>query len=326
MFLKTKPLGYPSPSRMIINKFYLFVFYFFRLILFINYRSPFIFWIFTELNLLIFIVIIYALSRKDYKQEIFDLVLFYFLIQSIASIFLLRDFFFSEDFFIFNSDSIFLASMLMKLGIFPFFYWIYKISNFFNLYPLVLVLTFQKIPFFSFLFRSINSNLIFILLFSFISGSVLIFYSRNFIFLMVSSSIRARFWIFYIYSFSFYFFLIYFLIYSLFLYLLFNNYLIESKIGFNLYFNITLFMFILGLPPLSLFFFKLYLIKFFLLNFGNFEIFVFWFFSFISLFGYIGYRFKRFYSNLDLYLFTTKLDYKIYFFFLSSIFFFLFLI
>lgn len=69
-----------------------------------------------------FIIMMYALSGKEYKQEIFDLVLFYFLIQSIASIFLLRDFFFSEDFFIFNSDLIFLVSILIKLGIFPFFY------------------------------------------------------------------------------------------------------------------------------------------------------------------------------------------------------------
>lgn len=311
---------------MIINKFYLFSFYFLRVIIFINYSSPFIFWIFTELNLLMFIIMMYALSGKEYKQEIFDLVLFYFLIQSIASIFLLRDFFFSEDFFIFNSDLIFLVSILIKLGIFPFFYWIYKVSNFFNFYSLVLVLTIQKIPFFSFFFSSINSNLIYILLFSFITGSILVFYSSNFIFLMVSSSIRARFWIFYIYSIRFFFFLIYFFVYSFFLYLLFNNYLIESKIGFNLYFNITLFMFLLGLPPLSLFFFKLYLINFFLLNTGNFEIFVFWLFRLISLFGYIGYRFKRFYTNIDLYFLSTKLDLKIYFFFLSLIFFFLFLI
>lgn len=311
---------------MIINKFYLFSFYLLRVIIFINYSSPFIFWIFTELNLLMFIIMMYALSGKEYKQEIFDLVLFYFLIQSIASIFLLRDFFFSEDFFIFNSDLIFLVSILIKLGIFPFFYWIYKVSNFFNFYTLVLVLTIQKIPFFSFFFSSINSNLIYILLFSFITGSILVFYSSNFIFLMVSSSIRARFWIFYIYSIRFFFFLIYFFVYSFFLYLLFNNYLIESKIGFNLYFNITLFMFLLGLPPLSLFFFKLYLINFFLLNTGNFEISVFWLFRLISLFGYIGYRFKRFYTNIDLYFLSTKLDLKIYFFFLSLIFFFLFLI
>lgn len=311
---------------MIISKTYIILVYLLRMTFFFNYSRPFIFWIMVELNLLLFIMIIYTFKGIRFKQEIFDLTIFYFLIQSIASILLLRDFFFSEDFFIFNSDLIFILSILIKLGIFPFFYWVFKISNFLNYFSLSLLLTFQKIPFFCILFSSFNSYIFFILFFSFFSGSILVVYRKRFIPLLVASSIRRRFWVFYLFGYRFNFFLFFYLIYRIFLFYIISCYNYTFKSSLKFWFRLIFFAFLLGLPPFRLFFFKFSIINSIFLNFGSLDSFLFWGLSFVSLFGYISYTFKRFFWISEPYNRLIKSGAEIFFYLIRIVFFFSFLL
>ena len=185
-------------------------FYLLRLSFFLNSSSSFFFWIITEVNLLLFIMILIILGNFWSKQEYHDLLLFYFLIQSLSSIFILRDFFFSLDFYIFNRDYMFLLAMLIKLGMFPFFYWMFKISSFLNSLSLVLILGLQKIPFLVVLFSIQRSVFMVLILLSFFSGRLIILFSARLIDILICSSISYRFWVFYLYTFNFYVFLLFF--------------------------------------------------------------------------------------------------------------------
>lgn len=147
----------------------------------------------TEINLLLFICLMFIFIELEYKNEFQDLILFYFVIQSVSSIFILRDFFLSIDFFLFNNDGLFLIAMLLKLAIFPFFFWIFKIRRYVRILSLSLILRIQKIPFFFVLFRCFDKALIYILIGSFIRGSLLIVFRFNFVGIIVSSSISYRF-------------------------------------------------------------------------------------------------------------------------------------
>lgn len=311
---------------MIIPFYYMFFFYMVRILLFLNFSRPFLFWILTELNLLFFIGLMFTLIRFEYKQEIHDLILFYFIIQSLSSIFFLRDFFFSLDFFIFNSDLIFILSMMIKLGVFPFFYWVFKVSRFVNVLIFVLILRIQKIPFYLVIFSSFNEKILFFLLGSFISGSLIIFYSSRIFNLLVCSSVSYRFWIFYLYNYRLFFFLFFFFIYRLVIFFFLRLYSINFRYQKNFVFLLILVSFFFGLAPLRLFFFKFFIIYLLDSNFFLYEIIFFWFFSFLSLFGYIKFFYKVFFSFNNFYLFRDSSFLKIFFFFLIVIFFFFFII
>lgn len=92
------------------------------------------FWIAIEILMLIFIGLRYTLFVRSYSQ-----LISYFLIQAIASFFLLI-------FYIYHTPILFSFSILLKLSIFPFFTWyinlIYRFPNF----MFWLARTFHKVP------------------------------------------------------------------------------------------------------------------------------------------------------------------------------------
>lgn len=310
----------PPVLLMIISQIYYIFFYLISLILFLNFRSPFIFWVVTELNLLLFILLMYN-DLNEEKQEYHDLILFYFIVQSLSSIFILRDFFFSLDFFIFNSDLIFLLAILIKLAIFPFFYWIFKISNFLNIYSLTALLSLQKLPFFLVFFSSQRRYFIILILMSFLRGSFLILFRNNFINILICSSITYRFWTFYLYTFNFYLFILFFIIYMIVIFLFLSRYNMKDS---NNVFIIFLFIFFLGLSPLRLLFFKFIVVSHLAERFRLNEVLFFWFFRFLTLFGYIKFSYKSFFYKFYLYTLSVGYTIKSFFFFFSTIFFFFF--
>lgn len=309
-----------------LSNFFNLIFYSISLILFFNFNRIFIFWMLTEINLLLFIGILLSFIGNTYKQEIFDIVLFYFIIQSLSSIFLLRDFFFFDNLVIFKLDIFFIGSILIKLGIFPFFYWVYKITDFLKSFNLWILLSLQKIPFFIFLFRRFDKNISVYMLRSLIFGSILIFFSKNFTQILVSSSIILRFLIFFMYEIRIFIYLLFFYFYTNFLFILITSYLKNGKFNLNLISNLNIYIFLLGLSPFSLFFFKFDLINSFFLNLGFWEVLFFFFFRFLSLFGYMSYSFKIFFSNLEPYVYSMEFEIKITFFLLRSLFFFFFIL
>lgn len=314
-----------SPSlSMITSWFYFTTLYFARLFLFINFTSPFIFWILTEINLLLFVCLLLMLGGIRFKKEINDLILFYFIVQSLSSIFILRNFFFCGDFFIFNYGNIFLLAILIKLGIFPFFYWVFKLARFINSCSLPLLLGFQKIPFFMVLFSMENSILMVLISMSLLSGSLMIIWSNTFVNILVCSSISYRFWTFYLYGIRAYLFIFFFSIYSLLLYLMYHSYLENTESRASKWFVIFLYMFFLGLTPLSLFFFKILVVQFVFTRMGISEILRFWVLSFLGLFGYMKFSFKSFFSSVTVYSNIFKSIFLKALFYFARIIFFLF--
>lgn len=309
---------------MITSWFYLTILYFARLFLFINFTSPFIFWILTEVNLLLFVCLLLVLGGVRFNKEINDLILFYFIIQSLSSIFILRNFFFCGDFFIFNYGSIFLLAMLIKLGIFPFFYWVFKLAGFINSCSLPLLLGFQKIPFFMVLFSMENSILMVLISMSLLSGSLMIVWSNTFVNMLVCSSISYRFWTFYLYGIRVYLFIFFFLIYSFLLYIMYHSYLENIESRASKWFTIFLYMFFLGLTPLSLFFFKILVVQFVSIRMGILEVLRFWAFSFLALFGYMKFSFKSFFLSVTIYSNIFESMFLKFFYYFVRIIFFLF--
>lgn len=283
---------------MIISQLFLIWFYFINIVLFFNFNRPFIFWLITEINLLLFISIMWIFIDLEFKHSFQDLMLFYFIIQSLSSIFILRDFFLILDFFTFNSNLLFIIAILVKLAIFPFFFWIFKMGSYLNSISLTFILRIQKIPFFLVLFNSINFLVLVFIIFSMIAGSIMILYRKNLVFMLICSSVIYRFWIFYIYNIRLFFFILFFLFYSILIFLVLT---IERQLFFNSkgWFYLLIFIFFLGLSPMRLFFFKFYVVNILYSNYDLIELLIFWTFRFISLFGYIKFSHKRFFKKLE---------------------------
>ena len=288
---------------MIIRNYILSCLYVLSLLIFMNYSSPLIFWILAEINLLIVVSIFIYLNFTESGQEVFDLSFFYFVIQRLGSIILLIGFRLTYDIYRFYINYLVIFSLTLKLGIFPCFYWIYKLCDFLPKSVLLILVTFQKIPYFFFFFGCNSILILKILFISFIIGvSILLFRSRL-PFLLVSSSVLSRFWLYYLFRIRVFFFLFYMLIYIMFINLVLSNRLHSSF--FSSLLIVCSFCFLIGISPLSLFFFKFSLVVLFCDLFSFFDLSIFFFFRFLTLFGYFKYFFKSFFTNPPFYFLTS---------------------
>lgn len=293
---------------MITTSFiYFFFFYLIRILFFLTRGRVLIYWVFIEINLINFILILSFFSSKfDLKKEV---SFYYFLIQSLGSLIFL----FSSS--IFDSlnldlDILVLLALRLKLAIFPLFSWFFFLRSSLRSIIFILIITFQKIPIFLILFNFSTNYLSLFLLFSFISGSILIFFRSNVFALLIRSSISRSFWIYLIFLEDNKIFFLFFLFYTLTIFFFFGE---ESSIH-----NLILFCFLCGLPPFSLFFFKFFLVNF--LRFNFFFLFFFILFRFVRLIGYTKFFFFNFFSEKIPYwkheiLFKIKLYIGITFFF-----------
>nr|YP_010571306.1 NADH dehydrogenase subunit 2 [Dermacentor reticulatus]UZG91442.1 NADH dehydrogenase subunit 2 [Dermacentor reticulatus]UZG91455.1 NADH dehydrogenase subunit 2 [Dermacentor reticulatus]UZG91468.1 NADH dehydrogenase subunit 2 [Dermacentor reticulatus]UZG91481.1 NADH dehydrogenase subunit 2 [Dermacentor reticulatus]UZG91494.1 NADH dehydrogenase subunit 2 [Dermacentor reticulatus] len=106
----------------------------------ISSNSWFIYWLSMEMNLMSFIPIL-----NNYKIKNCNSMIIYFVIQSFSS-----SLFFISSFQFNLSNSIFFLSLLnisilIKLAIFPFHFWLMSISESLNFNALFLILSFQKV-------------------------------------------------------------------------------------------------------------------------------------------------------------------------------------
>lgn len=286
------------------------------------------FWMLIEVNLIIFLMVIYYLRKFYFKEERFGVRIYYFILQSLGRlIFLLR--INSKDLGFLLGDWIFIFSIFLKIGLFPFFFWVYKLGECSGYIITFFILTFQKIPLFIILFFNFRNNILFLIFFSFIFGSFMIYFSFNYLFLFISSSISSSFWVYLIFLDNFYLFSIFFLIYtfSLFLFFFFLESRNFSLLSYGEFLLLTvIFIFLVGLPPMRLFFFKFNISFFFGLGLGSLELLLFWFLRLVSLFGYTKFFFSYFVMNEILYLKNEFWISKISFFYFNLIFFLCFLI
>lgn len=283
---------------MMTRLFFTNSFYILGIFLFYGSNTLFSFWILIELNLLFFLVVVYLFQGKD--LEFFSYRLFYFLVQSLGSVLFLLSILLQRLDLDHSFDLVLVFSLILKIGLYPGTFWVFQMGCFFSFRTMYYLLVFQKIPLFILLFTLSPLFLEAVLILSFIYGSLYLFFSKSLRDVFIRSSIASTFWVFYLFlsrANSFFFFLFF---YSLILFLIL---FIRSKSpegicnskNFNSLLSILTFIFLCGLPPMSLFFFKIELIHFLTFGWSVISLFFVFLFRFISLFGYLSFFFKNFF-------------------------------
>nr|UYB77885.1 NADH dehydrogenase subunit 2 [Amblyomma americanum] len=244
------------------------------LTIFISFSSSswFIFWLMMEMNLLLFIPI---LNNKKIINS--NLMITYFIIQSFSS----SLFFFSSlNFLILQSvlfKSIMNVSMMIKLALIPFHFWLTSLSEMINFPSLFMLLTMQKlIPLFV-LTNFLMKFMIFFILISSLLGSLLALNSKTFKKILIFSSISHQGWVLSLIFVKSNFWISYMLIYSILIYKI--SFLLK-KMNFNYimdFFNLNknysnkislifMMMSLGGMPPFLGFLIKLISIFFLIQN------------------------------------------------------------
>lgn len=294
-------------------------FYLLRILIFFASSQSFFFWMAMEFNLLSFLFLVYNTNYGNLK-DMGNVYFYYFLMQSLGRVLFLCSLQ-CKHLFSLHRDIIFFISLRLKLGIFPIFFWILYLGSSLGLFILFLIVTFQKIPILIILFLINYDILMRILLFSYLFGSFFIFFSSNLNLVLICSSISSTFWVYILFLNNLNIYFTFFCFYtSIFLRVMFFKHSFkENKSSIII---VSLFLFLSGFPPFSLFFFKFYLSRwvFFEISFLNFVLF--WIFGFFCLLSYIKFFYFNFFFNKFLYLKHNFCFKKISFLVISGLFFF----
>lgn len=235
---------------------FLCLYFFFLYVIFLVDRF-YIFWIIIEIRTLVFIGIIISIFKNK-----FDSLLLFFIIQSIAALFLLFSFCIQSIIFI-------TMSQLLKLAIFPFYFWFLSIIPFFPNFAFFLSRTIFKLPSLLmlsefYLLFSMKIVLISSIL-TLLVGSFLMIISSDFRFILICSSVANNSWLFFSQFVRVYFLSLYLTLYSFFLVICLR--LLKGSV-FGLNYDCetskTLIFLLIstlaGLPPFPIFFVKMFIV------------------------------------------------------------------
>lgn len=260
-------------------------------------RNYFTLWILIEFNLLTFLLILFFLEGKT-LQRFFKLGLFYFLVQSIRSMIFLFYTVVSNFGYSFIREIFILLAITIKIGLFPTTFWTLQITPSISFLSLYFLLLFQKIPYLLLFFYFCPLVTEIFRLISLFVGRLFILLRIHLDWILVGSSVASTFWVFYLFSERlasfFWFFLSYgvILLTALFNRIFWRNLPIESR--FYFWRLRALFMFLVGLPPFSLFFFKVDIRTFLYEGFKSLAFLFFWLFRLLGLTGYLKSLFLNF--------------------------------
>lgn len=284
--------------------------------MFLNFNSFFLVWLILEINLIIFCFSFFYRISKSIEFNGFYQGLYYFIVQTLGSIIFLL-----SGLGWFQVREILIISVFFKLGLFPFQIWFFNLISYLPGLSLFLILSFQKLPLFLFLCNNFRTLVLLLFLLNLVIGSIFLFFSKNFVTILGSSSIYSTFWIFTLYFWNF-------LLFSFFILRYFFFFFILSKDSQNLkwksrsfFFYFISLIFLIGYPPFSMFFFKLY--GLILLGQGSlFILFLVWIFTFLAVISYFYFFLEYFYHPLNLYYHVFSNKGVIRFIMLVSLFFF----
>lgn len=247
-----------SPVKL-VNYFYMFI-YFMFLLRRVFRSNLFILWVIIELCSFVFLAILYQ------NYHCISVGILYYLIQSFSSIIILICLICS------NSPVLILTiqlAVLLKLAIFPFFFWYYLVLYSIPLFIMYLIISFQKLPVLVLNFNLLMSSslevsqfVIFILLFVLFGvvvravGCLLV---NDFKRLLIWSSLRNTRWLYYSLLTSFSIIAFYFLVYCASLYLILQAN--SSYTTSNKTYTMFLLLVLVGFPPLPLFFPKFFILS-----------------------------------------------------------------
>nr|YP_005087988.1 NADH dehydrogenase subunit 2 [Pauropus longiramus]ADT63090.1 NADH dehydrogenase subunit 2 [Pauropus longiramus] len=219
--------------------------------------SFFFFWLGLEINLMSFI----SFLMSPQSSWNFNSLIKYFIIQSASSMLIILLFFSMKiDVISFHLSFpiLLILPLFLKLGLFPFHLWYLSVMKKINMLPMILLLTWQKIPPLMMLYLS---NLYYLILPTSISGimsSILLFFSSSIRFILTFSSVMNNSWSILILKINIFYWWIFFITYSISI-LMFFKYLVLSKssslselyskpIMYSISFLLMIFWFS-GLPP-----------------------------------------------------------------------------
>nr|UYX57303.1 NADH dehydrogenase subunit 2 [Rhipicephalus linnaei] len=234
-------------------------------------NSWFIFWLMMEINMMSFIPIMNEFKLKNYNSMIM-----YFIIQSFSSsLFFISSFQYS----LFNMElflSLINISILIKLGVIPFHFWLMLISESLNFNSLLILLTIQKIIPLLIIEKFLNKMMIPLFVLSSLMASILAMKYKLMKKILIFSSISHQGWILCLIAKKVNFWISYLIMYSIIIYTIiinckminFNslNNLMSIKMSVKMKNTMIMSMMSLaGMPPFLGFFMKivaiLYLIK-----------------------------------------------------------------
>nr|WEI30815.1 NADH dehydrogenase subunit 2 [Rhipicephalus turanicus] len=234
-------------------------------------NSWFIFWLMMEINMMSFIPIMNEFKLKNYNSMIT-----YFIIQSFSSsLFFVSSFQYS----LFNMSLFFNLiniSILIKLGMIPFHFWLILISESLTFYSLLILLTIQKIIPLLIIEKFMNKSMIPLFVLSSLMASIMAMKHKLMKKILILSSISHQGWILCLIAKKMNFWISYLIMYSTIIYTIitnckavnFNslNNLMSNKMSIKMKNTMIMSMMSLaGMPPFLGFFMKivaiLYLIK-----------------------------------------------------------------
>jgi len=164
-----------TPFSYLFFTIYLLVLYFM-----LTLRNFYMFWLYMEVAILLFMGLSYTIFMHSYTQ-----LILYFLMQTLASFGMLV-------FYTLNFDLLFYSSLFLKLGIFPFISWYLNVLFRFPSFTLLLRRTLHKLPplfLFYIVYRNAYTNFILVsILFSLVVGGMFIITVLDLRYLIVVSS------------------------------------------------------------------------------------------------------------------------------------------
>lgn len=269
------------------GKFFLGACYLAVLFLFFNSNTMFINWILLELNVLLFVLLLFNWQENPSSQ------FYYFLVQRFSSFIFL--YYAVGNYLFWDRSSLFFLGLFIKCGFFPFHSWYYKFCIPLRWVSLATVLSIQKLPSLVILFRFYDNSFLQLFLLNGLFGSFMILSSNYLRALLVSSSIYVGYWMYLLFSFSNLGFLLFYVVYTLTLYICL--YLIgvwrSSESDRSIAGVYILMPFLSGLPPFNVFFIKYYLLRLAYFSLGRIQLLLIWRITFVSVIGYLWFFLKK---------------------------------
>nr|YP_010308876.1 NADH dehydrogenase subunit 2 [Rhipicephalus camicasi]UMB51147.1 NADH dehydrogenase subunit 2 [Rhipicephalus camicasi] len=266
-------------------------------------NSWFIFWLMMEINMMSFIPIMNEFKLKNYNSMIM-----YFIIQSFSS----SLFFMSSFQYSLLNVELFLnlinISILIKLGVIPFHFWLMLISESLNFNSLLILLTIQKIIPLLIIEKFLNNLMMPLFVLSSLMASILAMKYKLMKKILIFSSISHQGWILCLIAKKMNFWFSYLIMYSVIIYTVISN---CKMINFNSLNNLTSnkvsvkmknimimsMMSLAGMPPFLGFFMKIMAISY-LIKMNLIFIIVLIISSLINLFFYLRILTPFFFINL----------------------------
>lgn len=266
---------------------------------------------------------IMAIVQEDgQNKEKYQQCLFYFILQSLARLIFLYAIINRSMIWIDIKIYLFIATIVVKGGIFPTYFWMFTLAKYIRTINLSIILTAQKLPVVLIILHSeLLGRIIEILLLTALTGIIIIWERKSIKNFIVSSSIYSLAWLIIISKVSIQMAALYLLASMVINTQLLNKWEKDEpnlKINLNNLNVLSSIIFIVGLPPIRLFYMKFFSMTAMISIIRDLQILMFWLLTMVATMCYFKFFYKRFNIEKNLYIEKAKIIKKITTLFLIS--------